>query len=123
MQATTHDLTPQYYKETPTGDHNTDQLAQQPSHHEADETTDLLDLATKKNGPGGGVDINKMMLQASSFLDNKNNMKSYTKFHEITTPRSDFTPVACAHELNPSGKTDPNERTPGAPNETRPEGT
>ena len=77
-------------------------------------------MAITRNTSKKGVDINKMMSQASSFTSDAKR-KSTSKFHEITIPRSEHTPTAYAHELTPSGNDDQDERTPDGTNELNPE--
>ena len=65
-------------------------------------------MATKRNALSKGIDIHKMMSQASSFMSD-DKKKATSKFHEIIIPRSEFTPTAHAHKLTPSGNDDQDE--------------
>ena len=70
----------------------------------ADNTTSnkksFLSLAASKNDSNEGMDINKMMSQASSFKKGKNRRKTEAKMHQVNISRSDFTPEVYSHELN-----------------------
>ena len=71
MQSNAHDSFPQSSQETRSDDTKEVRFDQQIPQHDEPEEINLLDLATGKHGSERGVDIDKMMSQASSFMDHK----------------------------------------------------